>query len=182
MKLLLVRHGQTDFNKNKIPQGQEIDASLNETGIQQAREAATFLPTDIDFIMCSPLKRTRETAEILNDTLKKEIEFNDDIKELSYGSLAGKTWPEIRVLLGIDEAAAHHKDQHIEFDYRKFNGECAADLKSRVSRFVADVQEKYSDKNILVVTHGGVIDTMHILFPRKERSEADNGTIHEFIF
>lgn len=180
MRLLFVRHGQTDFNKNKLPQGQEIDAPLNETGIQQAQEAALLLPDDIDFILASPMKRTSQTAEILAKRLGKEIEFNDDIKELRYGSLAGKTWPEIATIL--DDTAAQQKDRDIEFDYRKFGGDSAEDLKQRVAKFVAEVRGKYPGKNILVVTHGGVIDSMHILFPQKERIETDNATTHEFRF
>jgi broad specificity phosphatase PhoE len=180
MKLLFVRHGQTDFNKNKLPQGQEIDAPLNDTGIQQAEEAAKFLPDNIDFIITSPLKRASQTAEILNKKLDKKIEFNDDIKELRYGSLAGKPWPEIEVLTGDKDA--YQKDKDILFDYRKFGGDSAEDLKRRVEKFISEVKEKYPDKNILVATHGGVIDSMHILFPQKERAETDNATIHEFRF
>jgi broad specificity phosphatase PhoE len=180
MKLYLIRHGQTDFNKNKLPQGQEIDAPLNETGIQQAEEAAKSLPGDIDFIISSPLKRAAQTAEVLNKKLNKSIEFNDNIKELRYGSLAGKPWSEIVEMTGDKDAK--EKDDNITFDYSKFNGDSAEDLKQRVAKFVNEVKEKYQDKTILVATHGGVIDAMHILFPQKERIETKNAAIHEFKF
>lgn len=178
MKLYLVRHGQTDFNKNKLPQGQEIDVPLNETGIQQAQEAAEFLPEDIDLIISSPLKCAAQTAEILKRKLNKRIEFNDDIKELRYGDLAGKPWPEIEALTG--DADVRQKDRDNAFDYRKFNGESAADLSRRVAKFVAEIREKYADMTVLVATHGGVIDSMHDLFPQKERIETNNATVHEF--
>jgi broad specificity phosphatase PhoE len=180
MKLLFVRHGQTDFNKNKLPQGQEIDAPLNDTGIKQAEEAAKSLPGSIDFVIASPLKRASQTAEILNKKLNKKIEFNDDIKELRYGSLAGKPWSEIEEITG--DKNIHEKDDKILFDYRKFGGDSAEDLKQRVTKFVDEVKGKYSDKTILVATHGGVIDAMHILFPQKERAETNNATVHEFNF
>lgn len=180
MRLLLVRHGQTDFNKNKRPQGQEIDVPLNETGIAQAEEAARSLPEGIDRVVSSPLKRAAQTAEILNRTLNAEIEFNDDIKELRYGSLAGKSWPEIEELLADKDA--HEKDDKILFDYRRFGGDSAEDLTKRVSKFVDEAREKYADRTVLVVTHGGVIDAMHRLFPQKERGVTDNASIHEFRF
>ena len=180
MKLLLVRHGQTDYNKAKRPQGQEIDAPLNETGVQQAEDAARSLPHGIDFIISSPLKRAAQTAEILNKKLNVEIEYSDHIKELRYGSLAGKTWPEIEALMG--DLEAHQKDQDVRFDYRAFGGDSALDLEQRVMKFVREMQEKYPDKTILVATHGGVIDAMHVLYPRKERAVTDNASIHEFDF
>ena len=180
MKLLFVRHGQTDFNKNKLPQGQEIDAPLNETGIQQAEEAAKSLPNDIDFIIASPLKRASQTAEILNQKLKIKLEFNNDVKELRYGSLAGKSWSEIEVITGDKDI--HEKDTEIIFDYRKFGGDSAEDLKQRVAKFLNEVKEKYPNKTILVATHSGVIDVMHILFPQKEKGVVSNASIHEFYF
>src|SRR5436853_1073134 len=98
MRLYFIRHGQTDYNLKKLPQGQEIDAPLNETGRAQAEKAAEFLPKNIDVFYSSPMKRTLQTAEILNKKLEKEILVHDLIKEMSYGSLAGKTWPEIEHL------------------------------------------------------------------------------------
>ena len=180
MKLLFIRHGQTDFNKNKIPQGQEIDAPLNDEGIKQIEEAATYLPNDLDFIISSPLKRASQTAEILNKKLNIKIQFNDDIKELRYGSLAGKTWPEVEIETG--DKNVKEKDDNITFDYSKFGGDTAADLKKRVGKFIEELKLTNSDKTILIVTHGGVIDTMHILYPQTEKKEKKNGTIHEFDF
>ena len=180
MKLLFIRHGQTDFNKNKLPQGQEIDAPLNDTGIKQAEEAAKSLPEDIDLVIASPLKRASQTAEILNKKLNKKLEFNNDIKELRYGSLAGKPWSEIVEITGSKDI--HEKDDKTLFDYKKFGGDSAEDLKQRVAKFVSEVKEKHPNKTILIVTHGGVIDAMHILFPQKERVETNNATVHEFNF
>ncbi len=69
MKLIFVRHGQTDFNLQGRPQGQEMDRPLNETGEGQVEAAAQFVPSDIDFIISSPLKRAAQTADILNKKL-----------------------------------------------------------------------------------------------------------------
>src|SRR3989338_1566659 len=131
MKLIFVRHGQTDFNKNKIVQGCEMDPPLNDTGIQQVEESAKSLPEGIDFIISSPLKRASQTAEILNRKLNKRIEFNDDMKELSYGSLAGKSWSEIEAITGDKDV--HQKERDTLFDYRKYGGNSAEDLKQTVA-------------------------------------------------
>jgi broad specificity phosphatase PhoE len=180
MKLLFIRHGQTDYNKNKLPQGQEIDASLNGTGINQAREAAKSLPRNIDIIISSPLKRAFQTAEILNEILNKKIEFSDDIKEFSYGELAGKPWPEIVKTTGDKDIK--EKDDNVTFDYSGYGGESANDLKIRVAKFVEEVKRKYFNKTVLVVSHSGVMDAMHILYPQKEKAETSNASLHEFQF
>lgn len=180
MKLIFVRHGQTDFNLQGRPQGQEMDIPLNETGINQVEAASEFVPTDIDFIISSPLKRTKQTAEILNKTLSKPIEFNDDIKEMSFGSLAGKLWEEIEAETGDMDIQQRHKD--LQFDYREYGGESIEDLKQRLLKFVTETKDKYPDKKILVATHGGVIRTLHLLYPLKEKPEVNNATIHAFDF
>src|ERR1043166_5240078 len=174
MKLILVRHGQTDYNKNKIPQGQEIDAFMNETGVAQIEEVARKLP-DVDFIISSSLKRAAQTAEVINRKLKKDIQFNDDVKELRYGSLAGNTWSQVAQITGDPDIK--EKDDNITFDYSKYGGDTAADLKKRVLRFVEDMKIRHSNKTILVTTHGGVVDTMHILYPKAEKPSTTNATV-----
>jgi len=100
--------------------------------------------------------------------------------ELRYGELAGKGWPEIVEIMGDPDA--HQKDKDVTFDYSPHNGDSADDLKRRVAKFVEDMKREYPDKTILVTTHGGVIDSMHILFPQKEKPDSGNATVHEFEF
>ncbi|HEY5383297.1 MAG TPA: histidine phosphatase family protein, partial [Candidatus Paceibacterota bacterium] len=166
MHLFFIRHGQTDFNKQGRPQGQEIDAPLNDEGVRQVEEAAQHLPDNIHFIISSPLKRAHQTANILNKKLNIDIQFNDYIKELKYGSLAGKLWSEIEIETA--DTDVHEKDRRAVFDYRSFGGESSDDLKQRVTKFIEEVKEKHQDKTILITTHGGVIDAMHLLYPQKE--------------
>ena len=66
MSLLITRHSQTDWNLKRKIQGKS-DIALNETGIEQAKEVAKKLSNEpIDLIICSPLIRARQTAEIIN--------------------------------------------------------------------------------------------------------------------
>ena len=65
MKIYVIRHGQTNWNVEEIIQGKK-DIELNEVGIRQAYEVKEKLNMlNIDLIMCSPLKRTKKTAEII---------------------------------------------------------------------------------------------------------------------
>jgi len=178
MKLIFVRHGQTDYNKEGRVQGQEKDIPLNDDGRQQVELTAALIPASIDRIISSPLKRARETAEIINRRLNKKIEYRDELKEFSYGSLADKTWEEIAEVTGDPDV--HAKDEELTFDHRPFGGESADDVRARVMRCIEDIKKMYSNEAILVTTHGGIIDTMHALFPQKEKPEGDNASIHIF--
>ena len=102
MKIFVIRHGETDLNKAKILQGQTEDGNLNEAGIAQAHASLEFLPKDISIIFASPLKRAKQTAEIIAQYLHSEggVLFRDELKEKHYGSLSGKTWEEVEKTTG----------------------------------------------------------------------------------
>ena len=83
--IYIVRHGQTDWNKQKVMQGQ-IDVPLNETGKEQARELGEKLKDIVfDHIFCSPLLRTRQTLENLKLKSNTRIIYDDRLKERNYG-------------------------------------------------------------------------------------------------
>jgi len=98
MKLLLLRHGETDVNRvlehgvsgpgHNEPVSfkpcQDTDISLNVIGRNQVKEAAAHLPDTIDFIYASPLLRTTETATLIANAKGinlDHLKFNDNLKE-----------------------------------------------------------------------------------------------------
>ena len=90
-RLLLVRHGETDWNKAGKFQGQ-IDVPLNDNGREQSRRAAEFLKdVKLDFAISSSMLRPKETAEII---LKYhgdlQLELRDELREISHGLWEGK--------------------------------------------------------------------------------------------
>lgn len=95
-RFLLVRHGETDWNRDKRFQGQ-IDVPLNDQGRVQAREAAEFLAAiPIDRAVSSPMLRPKETAEIiLQRHPGVELELNSLLCEISHGLWEGKLEAEI---------------------------------------------------------------------------------------
>ena len=85
-KLIIVRHGQTDMNAEKLFFG-KLDPKLNELGKKQALEAREKMKNiSYDKIYSSDLKRASETAEIIN-YLNKEIEFDKRLQEIDFGIL-----------------------------------------------------------------------------------------------
>ena len=146
MKLLLTRHGQTDWNIEGKVQG-ITDTELNQTGIKQAEETREKLLNEkIDVIITSPLKRAKNTAEIIGKNRAIPIIIDDEIKERFFGKLEGKTRKEF----DFDELWNYKLDKQYE------DAESVGALFERVKGFLTKINENYKDTTVLVVTHGGV--------------------------
>lgn len=146
MKLLLTRHGQTDWNILGKIQGC-TDIELNEIGIEQAKIAREkLLNYDIDLIISSPLKRAKKTAEIINKGRNIPLLVSDAIKERDFGSFEGKTSKEFN----FDEIWNYKLNKQYE------DAESVSDLFCRINGFIDSLKEEYKDKTVLLVTHGGI--------------------------
>ena len=87
-----LRHGQTQWNKDKIVQGQ-LDSQLNDTGRKQAIRAAKVLKAEpVARIVASPLSRTRHTAEAVAAQNGLEIIYDDDLMECHLGDHQGEPY------------------------------------------------------------------------------------------
>lgn len=140
--LYIVRHGETDWNKEGRCQGHS-NIPLNEQGRNQAREVREKLKNvNFDVVFCSPLDRTIETARIITDG---KIITDDRIIERNNGILEGKKKVEIKEI----QSKPDYKDE----DY---NVETPEELQIRANIFLDDILPKYKGKNILIVTHGGI--------------------------
>ena len=151
MKFYIIRHGQTNWNRKGKIQG-KTDIELNEEGIEQAKETRKILEKyPIDIIVSSPLKRARKTAEIINEVKNVPIIFEKAIEERGFGYFEGKIRKEIH-----DEIL----DSEILDNYslnKEYKGvETIQSLCDRVWGLLDLLKTEYIDKNILLVTHGGV--------------------------
>ncbi len=85
-----LRHGETDYNAAGLSQG-ALDIDLNATGRAQAAAAGQKLVGQGAVgIVCSPMRRTRQTADILNEALGLEIILEPDLREVVFGGMEGK--------------------------------------------------------------------------------------------
>ncbi len=90
MKIILVRHGETHWNKQRRVQGGDSDIELNDTGLEQARKLATFLRNEpITAIFSSPLQRAIVTAELIASHHQLPVELDQELRELQVGELEG---------------------------------------------------------------------------------------------
>jgi broad specificity phosphatase PhoE len=90
LKLILVRHGETNWNEERRVQGGDSDIELNDTGLGQARKLAAFLENEpIAVILSSPLQRAIATAELIASYHKLPVEVDQGLRELKVGELEG---------------------------------------------------------------------------------------------
>jgi len=90
LKLILVRHGETYWNKERRVQGGDSDIELNDTGLEQARKLAAFLKNEpIAAILSSPLQRATATAEVIASHHQLPVEVDQGLRELKVGELEG---------------------------------------------------------------------------------------------
>lgn len=168
----ILRHGQTDWNIDFRLQG-VTDIPLNETGIAQARDAATVIERDDwDLILSSPLSRARDTAQIVAE----ENNFDETIiepllLERSFGEAEG---------LGHDEWRAKYADTN-----KVPGGESLAELASRVNLLLEKFATEHRGKRVLAVSHGALIRKLLSIvsngeFPR-EGERLGNASMSVFV-
>ena len=175
MKIYVIRHGLTQLNKEGKYNG-IFDEDIVEEGIKQAQESSNIIKNlNIDLIICSPLLRTRHTCEIINVNSVPVI-FDDRIKERDCGSLTCKE-------LG-DFYYTDYWNYYSNVDVEGL--ESVPHLFDRVRSFLDEIKIKYKDKNILLVTHGGVARAIYFYFneiPKDgmiEKFGSDNCGIKEY--
>ncbi len=172
MKIYVIRHGLTELNKQKVLNS-IIDEPLAREGIEQVRVIASRIPKSVTHIYSSPLIRTRQTAEIINARLKRLTSFHKELREIHMGALAGKSWH----LMDSGEELKH-KHRSIQFDYRPHGGESAEDVKKRIISLLKKLKANHGSHEALIVTHGGVIRTLHLLEHGKHQlDELENASL-----
>ncbi|MCM1506846.1 MAG: histidine phosphatase family protein [Ruminococcus flavefaciens] len=164
MKIYVTRHGQTDFNKQDRILG-TTDVDINETGIQQAHELAEKVSAlDADIMIVSPMKRTMKTAGIVAEKTGLEIITEPRFREWDYGEYESKT----RFTEGFSD---NKKSFGVKMGK---TGESLLQLAHRVYSALDDIIKNYSDKNVLVVTHGGVCRVIETYFNDMTTAEFEN--------
>ena len=146
--IYFVRHGETDYNVKGIAQGQ-LDIPLNQKGKDDAETLSLALKDyNFDVIYCSPLIRARETAEIINQKHNVEIVFDDRIKEFFAGERQGTTI----------EQWGKEKEEDFLINPEKYGAESNLSFYNRCVEFYKDIPK---DKEVLIVSHGGVYKNIY---------------------
>lgn len=153
MKIYVLRHGQTSWNVDRKIQGKQ-DTELNEVGIRQAYEAKEkFNMLNIDLIMCSPLKRTKKTAEIINQDKNLHIIYKKELIERDLGEFEGKDCETEE-----GDIYNYYKNEN------KMAIEPVVELCKRINKLLEDIKNNYKNRTILLVTHSGTARAIEAYF------------------
>ena len=157
-RLILLRHGQTEYNATRRMQG-HLDTELSDTGVEQARAAALMMrELGVGKIVASDLSRARRTAEIVAAVLGLDFTVDERLRETHLGQWQGKTHAE------VDSA-----DARVRAHWRNNpgwappEGESRLDVARRARPVVDELMASYSgwdESSVLIVAHGGTISAL----------------------
>lgn len=152
MNIYVIRHGRTNNNDLGVFNGR-TDEDINDIGIKQAEKARDEIrKIDIDLIICSPMKRTKHTAKIINLN-NIPIIYDNRLIERDTGEITLKPYQMI------------DREEYWNYYSTKYkNVESVPNLLKRVSSCIEEICKKYKDKNILIVTHNGVSRAIYAYF------------------
>ncbi len=175
--LVLVRHGETEWNVLDIQQGW-MDSPLTQDGISQAHELrGTLGDQKFDAIFSSDLLRAHRTAEIFNIDRQLAIQTSKALRERSAGAYEGRPKSEYNTDLRL---LIEKRGELSEEEWRKFKITDDAESEEEfVQRFILSLRElsvAYAGKRVLVVTHGGSIRTVLIHLGYAPRKKIPKGS------
>lgn len=159
-KILLIRHGETEWNREIRIQGNK-NSPLTEKGIKQALDAGEKLnKIEIDSVYSSPLERAFKTAEIIVKDRNFKIIKRDNLREINFGPWEGRTKKEIK----ISDPSEYYNFMNRP-DHFSLNGaETCIDVQKRIVSEINNILDKNTGKTILVVSHGISIITAALYF------------------
>jgi len=167
LKIYLIRHGETNFNKSDKDWGQNKEEELNDRGIRQTNKLTERLKAiKFDKLISSDLKRALQTSEILSKAINLEIIQDNRLQEYDPGEVdpSSDKW--------IEKYKRMLESGISKYDIRPFGGENIWDLIKRVKSFIDDLEKE--NGVIAIVTHSGVNVAFINLSQGKEKNEFIN--------
>jgi len=151
LTIYLVRHGETQWNKENRLQGWK-DSPLTDKGIKHAQLLGERL-SNINFnaVYSSPIKRAYQTAENICLGRDISIQVEENLKEINFGDWEGKTRDELQQK--YKNEFDHFWNSPHKFDHKSNNGEGINDFKQRLEAALKKLTSDNLNGNILVVTH-----------------------------
>ena len=153
-KLILVRHGESHGNRERIFAINPVELPLTELGYRQAREVADQIRTmfQAELVVASPFLRARETARVIAESLSVPLTVEPQLYERDVGSLKGRSYDELERSPGYDATAP--------WVWRPDEGESYEDVKARVGPVLDRLALAHRKRDVVVVSHGGVMLTL----------------------
>ncbi len=170
MKVIIVRHAQTDENVQGVEIGQEAEVLLNEEGFLQAKKLAeTLKKENIAIAYISPQTRAVQTAEaVLKHHPKASLVYSEHLKEQHLGIYEGKGKAEWKAIKKLSKEPFHL--------FKPEKGESYQDLQKRAASFFHELIKKHPNDTVLVVSHGGTLGVLLLHILEKELTEENYRT------
>lgn len=164
IKLLLIRHGETDWNLERRLQG-HVDIPLNSTGIQQANALAQALDCEtIDAAVCSDLQRAIQTAQAIANRKNLRCQTKSEWRERSFGGFEGELINVLEQRFPAEYAAWRALEVDSQFPANaqgKINGETIRQFNARMELALRNLYQQYSHQTVALVAHGGVLECIY---------------------
>jgi len=147
-RYFLLRHGFSESNRQKIiscwPEKSKIN--LTDKGREQIKKVAKTLKNkNIQLIFSSDLLRTKQTAEIVSEEIGVPIKFDERLREYNTGEFNGELIEKFYEFIG---------EKINKFSKTPEGGENLSEVRKRIMNFILELQKKYQNKNILIISHG----------------------------
>ena len=157
LELLLIRHGETDWNRELRFQGQ-VDVPLNATGHEQALRLGVRLASEaVDRLYSSDLVRTVQTASPAAERLALPGMADRALREQAFGVIDGMSVPDIQ----RDHPDIWARWLDFDPDYAPPGGETQREFHDRVMGAMARLAHAHGGERLVIVTHGGVLDILY---------------------
>jgi len=173
----LVRHGQTEWNIKKRMQGQK-DSPLTDLGIKQAKELGKkFKNIHFDAVFSSDLLRAKRTAEIVVAEKKLAIITTKLLRERNFGQYEGYNWEKFYEKFN-QSLKKYKKLTEDEYFRHKLEGvESDEEVVGRFITFIREIAVGYLGKQVMLVSHGGLIRVLLIHLGFGTRKELISGSV-----
>ena len=146
-KYYILRHGQAKSNVEDIVScwPEKFVNPLTEKGVSKIGKVAEELEhKNIDLIFASPLLRTKQTAEIVANKLNLKVKFDRRLREVGFGVFNGKS---------AEKFDNYFRNFAERINRKTKGGENYKGVLKRVTSFLTEINRKYKNKNILIVSH-----------------------------
>ncbi|MNR90438.1 Glucosyl-3-phosphoglycerate phosphatase [compost metagenome] len=160
-EILLIRHGETEWNVGKRLQG-HTDVALNREGMRQAAALGRVLLNEpLDAIYSSDLLRAYDTAQAVALPRGMTVKTELDLRERCFGGFEGLNHPEIEAKFPEDYAAWKRRDIDARYPSGERHAETLREFAARAVDCIARVASTPGYRKIAVFTHGGVLDSVY---------------------
>ena len=155
-KLILIRHGQTEWNLKGRYQGQS-DIALSEKGREQAKQLAAHFPVQsVDAFYASDLTRAMDTAAAVATSFDKEVQPIKELREIHFGKWEGLTYPEICAGWPDESKNFFSNPEHADIP----DGETFTEVQNRGVQAVLKIVSLHPEQTVAITAHGGILRTI----------------------